>query len=185
MASEEADGVVLLDGMGPVDEELILTEPGPIVLPLGTHAADYIIEQLSAVSKEDVEAIKQLFKESFPLQYGAYFYEGLQKGQYGGRPLLTCVARRDGRIIGAACGSREDETSGEESLRLVDRGCKVYLMTLAVDKECVNERPDSFGTDSEGQGAAERHCDGAVAQNHALGDGHARMHGCLPARDRL
>lgn len=91
-----------------------------------------IVEEYSAVSQEDVEAIKALFGEAFPLRYGDYFYDGLKNGTYGGRPLLTCIVRSNGVLVGAACASREGESSEEDSTRMVAKGTKTYLMTLAV-----------------------------------------------------
>jgi len=88
------------------------------------------IEEFSAITEDDIRDVKKLFEESFPIRYGDYFYDSLRKGTYGGRPLLTCIARRNGALIGAACSTREDEGSGDSNV--VASGKRTYLMTLAV-----------------------------------------------------
>ena len=90
----------------------------------------FVVDEYAAVPEDDVTAIKALFLDAFPLRYGEYFYDSLRKGFYGGRPLLTCVARKDGQVIGAACATKEDETF--DSTRMLESGSRTYLMTLAV-----------------------------------------------------
>ena len=105
------------------------------VMPVPSEPSELVIEEHEQVSKADLVEIKNLYLDSFPLRYGDYFYDSLHTGKYGGQPLITCIARRDGRIIGACCSTLEEEGGGSEETRMVERGDKAYLMTLAVEKE--------------------------------------------------
>lgn len=119
--------------------ETLITKDGianrsiePQNTPLLDAKRNWTIEKLFSVQPDDVEAIKKLFGEAFPIQYGDFFYDSLKKGSYANRPLMTALAKSsEGRVIGAACASREED-SQDAPKRMIESGSKTYLMTLAV-----------------------------------------------------
>ena len=90
----------------------------------------FVIEEHQRLPHSDVQLVKDLFDNTFPLRYGDQFYNSLKRGNYSGKPLLTCIARKNGRLIGAACATKE---YGYHETRVVESGTCTYLMTLAVE----------------------------------------------------
>jgi hypothetical protein len=98
---------------------------------------DITVEECFEIPGEDIPQVRQLFESAFPIKYGDQFYQGLEKGKYAGRSLVSVLARRNGVVVGAACASREPASDGYRESRIVSRGESVYLMTLAVEDKWV------------------------------------------------
>lgn len=103
--------------------------------------------ELRPLEVADMDHIREFHREWFPVRYTDTFYDGVVKGNYKGREVMSRVAVDRGdldeetgaaRIVGCVIVSKSQAAAGERDL-VSDAGrhpLMLYIMTIGVDRGC-------------------------------------------------